>query len=350
MVETAITRATGIGPLPELLDAYAGRKLIKAVFDDASLPEGLIHNRSHSIPMSSLAELYQAAAQRTGDPAFGLTVGLEMSPGDYGKWVAYASQARTLPDGISRAINTLHLHQTGSFMRLAPRTNGQIAWEYWHAGTSSPLFRQHSDHVIPTLIRFAQVFLGPDWRPACVEVGYPKPNQAPHLEAITEAAWVFDCPCIAIVMSGKHLRSRQPQPTGWPPTNPLLTFRDIVADAEVEWSGDPVKNIAAVISLRLLDGNSDIEGAAQALGTGCRTLQRRLEDEGLTYRSLLMRIRMQRAKSLIEETGLPLKMVYSELGYSDPAHFTRAFRRHYGYPPSRIKKNAFGSGRTPMRF
>jgi AraC-like DNA-binding protein len=338
MVEKAMTRATGIGPLPEILEAYAGSKLIRTVFADASLPQGVIHDRAHLIPLFSLARLYQAAAERTGDHAFGLAAGLEMSPGDYGKWVLYASQAPTLADGISRAIDTLHLHQTGSVMRLAPRKNGQVAWEYWHAGTSIQLFTQHSDHVVPGLIRFVQIFLGQDWRPAWVEVGYPSPNQAGHLEAATEAAWVFDRPSMAIVMSCEELRARRPQLARQPQKTPLLTFRDIVAESEPEWSDTSLKKIASVISLRLLDGNSDIEGAAQALGTGIRKLQRCLEDQGLTYRSLLTHIRMQRAKSLIEETDIPLKSLFSELGYSDPAHFTRAFRKHCGYPPSQFQK------------
>ena len=338
MLIKAMTRATGIGPLPELLEAYAGTKTVKAVFADAGLPQLLIHERKHLIPLSSLARLNQAAAERTGDPAFGLATGLEMAPGDYGKWAIYASQAPTLAVGISRAIETLNLHQAGSSMRLAPRNNGQVAWEDWHADISSPLFIQHSDGIVPGMIRFIQIFLGPDWRPSRVEVGYPLPNRVEHLEAATEAAWVFDSPCLAIVMSNDDLRTETPQRSERPRATPLLTHGDAVADMESELPDASLKYIAAVISLRLLDGNSDIEGTAQALGTGRRTLQRRLEDHGLNYRSLLMRIRMQRAKGLIEETCMPLKVIYFELGYSDPAHFTRAFRNHFGYPPSQVEK------------
>jgi AraC-like DNA-binding protein len=80
-----------------------------------------------------------------------------------------------------------------------------------------------------------------------------------------------------------------------------------------------------------------MEGAARFLGSGRRQLQRRLEAQGLTYRSLVTEIRMQRAKSLIEGTEAPIKRIGLELGYADPAHFTRAFGKYYGFAPSHLR-------------
>ena len=52
---------------------------------------------------------------------------------------------------------------------------------------------------------------------------------------------------------------------------------------------------------------------------------------------MLDRVRMDRAKALIGETGSTLAEVAEQVGYSDPAHFTRAFRRRFGVPPSRLR-------------
>jgi iron complex transport system substrate-binding protein len=46
---------------------------------------------------------------------------------------------------------------------------------------------------------------------------------------------------------------------------------------------------------------------------------------------------MDRAKALIAETNATLSEIAEEVGYSDPAHFSRAFRRHVGVPPSRLR-------------
>jgi AraC-like DNA-binding protein len=47
---------------------------------------------------------------------------------------------------------------------------------------------------------------------------------------------------------------------------------------------------------------------------------------------------MQRAKSLILETNVPIKKIGLDLGYSETAHFTRAFKKHYGFAPSRLRR------------
>lgn len=332
-----MTRATGVGSLPDLLNACGGEKTLRSVFTDANLPLALTHDRTHRLPLSSLARLYQAAAERTGNPVFGLTAGLAMTPDDFGKWAQYASQGATLEDGISRAIETLHLHQSGTVMRLAHRPDGHVALEYAHPDVSNALFRQHSDHVVPNMIRFIQSFMGHEWRPCRVEAAYPAPNHADRLEAMIGAAWDFDRPCPAVVMSREDLRAPNRQIAEWTPKTPLLTYADVEAEARLDWPDDLVENIAAVVSLRMLDGLCDIEGAAEILGMGCRTLQRELQGNGLTYRSLVTLMRMERAKDLIKETALPIKGVCFKLGYSDPAHFTRAFQKHFGYPPSQLR-------------
>ncbi len=64
-----------------------------------------------------------------------------------------------------------------------------------------------------------------------------------------------------------------------------------------------------------------------------RGLQRRLAADGLTYSQLLEEARRNAALRLVEERQLTFAEVASALGYSDPAHFTRAFARWTGTTP-----------------
>jgi hypothetical protein len=121
-----LTHATGIGPLPDLVEERGGQKVLASVFANASLPLALVHDRRQRIPMPLLARLYQSAADQLGDPLFGLTIGSVMAPGIYGMWTHYALQAATLGEGIRRAIRTLHLHQCGTAMSIAP--GGTLLW------------------------------------------------------------------------------------------------------------------------------------------------------------------------------------------------------------------------------
>jgi len=74
-------------------------------------------------------------------------------------------------------------------------------------------------------------------------------------------------------------------------------------------------------------------------GPSVRTLQRTLAKAGLTFSKLMEETRKDTALRLLEDPGIKLIDVSLELGYSDPAHFTRAFRRWTGVPP-----NSFQAG------
>jgi AraC-like DNA-binding protein len=49
--------------------------------------------------------------------------------------------------------------------------------------------------------------------------------------------------------------------------------------------------------------------------------------------------RMERGLALLAETHLSITQVAGKLSYAHTENFTHAFRRHYGYPPSRFRRN-----------
>ncbi len=48
--------------------------------------------------------------------------------------------------------------------------------------------------------------------------------------------------------------------------------------------------------------------------------------------------RIDRAKHLLQKSGQPLAEISTDVGFSDQAHFTRAFRRHTGTTPGKWRK------------
>lgn len=59
----------------------------------------------------------------------------------------------------------------------------------------------------------------------------------------------------------------------------------------------------------------------------------------------LQRLRLRRARLLIERTFLSVKEVMALVGYNDPSHFSRDFRRYHGMPPSALRG---GGAATPL--
>jgi AraC-like DNA-binding protein len=108
-----------------------------------------------------------------------------------------------------------------------------------------------------------------------------------------------------------------------------------VEAAEAANPFDPsVQSIFSILNMRLIDGRSDIEGAARLAGLGMQAFQRLLRGEGLTYRKLLDRARLMRARALLYETNQTVTEIAFTLGYTDHANFTRAFKRWQGCSPS----------------
>ena len=77
-----------------------------------------------------------------------------------------------------------------------------------------------------------------------------------------------------------------------------------------------------------------IESAAANLGVSVRTLQRMLRRRGTSFSALIDARRFELAVSRMRDLDRSLIQVACELGYSDPSHFTRAFRRWTGEAPS----------------
>ena len=88
---------------------------------------------------------------------------------------------------------------------------------------------------------------------------------------------------------------------------------------------------------------STVGEAAQACGIAPETLSRLFRRYAHTSPLLfLRRRRMSRAAELLLDAGLKVVEVAEELGFSDPAHFSRSFKQVYGVSPERFVKEVQG--------
>lgn len=61
---------------------------------------------------------------------------------------------------------------------------------------------------------------------------------------------------------------------------------------------------------------------------------------------LVRSMRMQRAIELLEKKAGNISEVAYDVGYSGPSHFTRSFKKHFGYPPSAYLSKKQTEGKT----
>jgi AraC-like DNA-binding protein len=99
-----------------------------------------------------------------------------------------------------------------------------------------------------------------------------------------------------------------------------------------------LERVRVAIQQKLTGQRPTIEDIADALHISTRTLQRRLQDEGSSFQSVLEEARHQLARHYLNNSALELNEAAYLLGYEDGNSFVRAFRVWEGVPPARWRE------------
>lgn len=127
----------------------------------------------------------------------------------------------------------------------------------------------------------------------------------------------------------------------------FFAFLGELAEA-VERTGRPRpegfrSNVERAIEPLLSTGEVTAERVAGSLGISRQTLYRRLKAEGATFEELLDTKRHDLALTYLRRERMSVKAAAYRLGFSDPAAFSRAFKRWTGLSPSLFRNPAINS-------
>lgn len=80
---------------------------------------------------------------------------------------------------------------------------------------------------------------------------------------------------------------------------------------------------------------------SQSLGVNLRQLERRfISNIGITPREYRLRLRLARAKWLIEQTDRSMTEIALESGFNNCSHFSNTFKSHFNSKPSDVRRSA----------
>jgi AraC-like DNA-binding protein len=100
------------------------------------------------------------------------------------------------------------------------------------------------------------------------------------------------------------------------------------------------RDVQQVVAALIASGRGypDIQLVAGRMGTSVRTIQRRLHATGATYTGVVQQARCAAALQMLHEDRRRISDIARVLGYSDPAHFTRAFQHWTGVTPREFRR------------
>ncbi|GAM72508.1 transcriptional regulator [Vibrio sp. JCM 19236] len=93
-----------------------------------------------------------------------------------------------------------------------------------------------------------------------------------------------------------------------------------------------------IIKPYLSMGKLPIKLAAEILDMHVRKIQRRLDAYGVTYSEVVEQLVLEQALHMLTNTTEAITKIANQMGYSDAAHFNRAFKRMMNQTPGAYRK------------
>jgi AraC-like DNA-binding protein len=330
--QPGFTRASSLGPIAEVVGAE-GASIVR-VLQDVDLPCALLECPEMLVPLREQFRLLERAARMTGDAHFGARLGRDVKIkklSAFGRWV---SDAPNLREAIRRSELGLNaMLQTSTVLTLTQR--GEVAtWSIEFLDPECDGRYQNELLGLGYMIDVVRTFAGAGWSPNVMLTTAPRGAAKAPVEEIfrTNVATGHAVPTIAFDVALLDYQNRSLSVHGSEQSTPGTPEPPLPSE------GDAISSIAAVIGLALEDGYPQLDWVASKLGLTRRSLQRRLAEHGTTYAAVVEERLRERSLHLIERTAMPITEIALRLGYSDAAHFTRAFRRWTGVAPSMRRK------------
>ena len=338
---------------PSVAASVTGRLLELAVargVDRAALVErsGLIpaelDDGDNRIALDKHVALLRAAKALSGDPAFALHYGETVNLAEVSVvgLIGYASE--TMLDAFvqlqryTRLIMDLDL---GATDRFALERDERGLWI---------VDRRPRPNLVPELteIAFAQMVggtrqFGETPFVQAVELTWPDPGYRSEYERILQAPVRFECGRNAMRIDEDWLHRRialQPRYAFG-----ILTRHADMMLRKLERSETTRGRVEGALLPILHKGEAGMDAIAAALGCSRDTLYRRLKAEGTTFEAVLDGVRHRLALDYLGGGKVSVNETAYLVGFSDPAAFSRAFKRWTGLSPRqwRVKREGVES-------
>ena len=289
------------------------------------------------IPLANTTRLWHLAVEATGDPCFGLEVARFVRPATFHALGLGIVASRTFRDALDRIVRFGPVALTTSVEATGGEQDGAYVLALdWAAGVPRPSY-ESIEAIAACIVRTGRFLVGRALSP--LEVGLERPTPPPP-QPLDPIERFFRCP-VHYGYRGYRMAFAldlvdRPLSTG---NGELARHADRVVEAyldHIRSAGPVMEQVHQVVASLLADGGAGEPtptAVARELAMSNRTLQRRLHEEGTTFRDIVAHVRIGLAKRLIAIDGLATNQVAERLGYSDSAAFRRAFKRRTGMTP-----------------
>ncbi|MCH9688443.1 MAG: AraC family transcriptional regulator [Deltaproteobacteria bacterium] len=297
----------------------------------SGLPQDLLGRESAQLTVEEYIALVEAVDTEANDPMLAIRMGQGMSAEAFSPPIFAALCSSTMAVAVQRIAAHKRLIAPMSLVYRDSPQGLHVQWTWDDPTVRSPRLLMAMELVF--LTQLGRIGTRAHIRPVHVSCPRPLEPRAAYEEFFGVAPVVDAGPSLTFA----HADAQRPFLTAsealWRSFEPELRRRV----SKLEAQAATADRVQSVLLECLPGGEASIEGAAKRLGLSRRTLQRRLGEEGVTFRQIVKNIRERLARHYLLQTSLPYEEVAFLLGFDEPTSFFRAFREWTGQTPETVR-------------
>lgn len=331
------------GPLANLPALLQERGVdAERIFRESGMSLRLFANPDATVPYLGAGRLIARCVAVTGCQHLGLLIGEGAGPSSLGIAGFMLGSAPDVGTALHELVHNLDLHDQGGVATL--QTNGNVTLlGYTIREVNIEAADQIYDLAIALACNIMRNLCGADWNPTEVLLSRGRPRELAPYRRFFRSPLRFDADQSAIVFPARWLvfplRAADP-----------LLHRHLNNEAQrrrLQQTSSLTGKLFPVVRSLLLAQNCSLLEAGRILGLHPRTLNRRLRDEGTSYRREAERAKHALARQLLAGTAMPIAEIAAALDYADASAFTRAFTRWSGNTPRQWRSGGTKRRGTP---
>lgn len=277
--------------------------------------------------------MLQWTHEQVQDPAMPLKIAAHVRPANMGLLGYVASCCTNLGEAFARLQQFENLVYSVNALNVAFQDDEIIL--RWGAERGRP--GHWVDSVaIGVLVAFTQHLIATPVYPRRVRFINPEPLNPADFNAFFQCEVGFAGNYTEVVWPASLLETPLKSPDHV--MRSMLDQQAQLLLKQVKAGDESIAGLQKTIQESVSAGSPSLDEVARRLFMSTRTLQRRLQEQGSSFRDELERVRVEMAKNCLEAGELSLADIANFLAYNDQSAFTHAFKRVTGLSPAKYQR------------
>jgi len=325
MAELTIA-ASGVSALIDVAVSKGANR--RTLVDRAHLDPAELDDPDNRVAFSKYVALMRAAQEMCNDPALALHFGEEVDLSE----MSFTHQigARSMAEGMALmnryARLTVEVGDENTDRFVVASVGGNL----WMIDTrrNANAFPELTESGFARIVATTRRLLGDKQFIRAVHFTFPAPAYRAEYDRIFCVPVIFESDKNAFLLDDNAMNFKPPAASKY--VAELLTAHAEDLLAKLESSKSLTDRVERLLTARLESGDVSMETIARELGLSRQTLFRRLKTENTTFEKVLDDLRHRLALQYLDGEKKSVNQAAYLLGFSDPAAFSRAFKRWTG--------------------